>query len=68
MPKNVEILKLKQFWNQCDKWNNLAACILVSCDQGGYKNHPTAAGSALLRALQNAVKLVPPNKMIYYVL
>ena len=27
--------------NQCDKWNNLAACILVICDQGGYKNHPT---------------------------
>ena len=39
--KIVEILKLKQFWNQCDKWNNLAACILVICDQGGYKNHPT---------------------------
>ena len=38
--KIVEILKLKQFWNQCDKWSNLAACILVSCDQGGYKNHP----------------------------
>ena len=24
----VEIWKLKQFWNQCDKWNNLVACVL----------------------------------------
>ena len=36
-----DIFILKRFWNQCDKWNNLAAGILVSCDQGGYKNHPT---------------------------
>ena len=49
--KIVEILKLKQFWNQCDKWYNLAACILVGCDQGGYKNHPSSAVTNELQSL-----------------
>ena len=44
-------MKLKQFWNQFDKWNNLAACILVICDQGGYKNHPTSAGAGAAQVL-----------------
>ena len=41
----VKILKIKQFWNQCDKWNNLVACLLVICDKGDYKNPPTTPSS-----------------------
>ena len=36
--KIVKILKLKLFLNWCDKWNNMAACILGCFLQGGFFN------------------------------
>ena len=52
-------LKLKQVWNQRDKWNNLGACRLVICDQGGYKNHTTGLLDKILHYISMESFWVP---------